>query len=355
MTQKHRLHELGSLRVGLLLLLGMVGITLFCIMGIMEYRYQLMHGIINESMAESLPGMILLCAVLGIIIFGVINYFLIIRPIQKVEDLVDSYIQLATEADDRILLENADQLTIRIAFSRLVNREKLTVRVNKSLEREHLSNELHALQARINPHFLYNTLDCIRGLALLRDAWEIADLTEALAHLFRSMVLPEGKLLKLRQEVENIRDYVKIQKFRFNDNFEYICDINETLLDRYRILNMTLQPIVENAIMHGLEQKVGMGTVRVSATVSERRLLVMVEDNGVGISAEKVKALNNSFTMGVKFYSSGGNRRNNGIGLATINRRIKLKFGDKYGLHVASTPGVQTITEVVLPLIGNND
>lgn len=355
MKQRYRFHELGSLRTWLLLLISMAGTAAFCMLGVVQYRLQVNWGIIDEKLCESLPRIVLLCALLGLILFGFLDYIMIVRPIRRVEELIDSYIQLAVEADDRVLLENMDQLSVHTVFSRLVDREKLTVRMNKSLEREHLSSELHALQARINPHFLYNTLDCIRGLALLHDAWEIADLTESLARLFRGMVLPEGKLLSLRREVENISDYVKIQKFRFNNNFEYICDIDESLLDRYRILNMTLQPIVENAIMHGLEQRVGMGTVRVSATVSERRLIIAVEDNGVGIPPEKVKALNNSFNMGLKFYTSGDNRRNNGIGLATINRRLKLKFGDKYGLHISSTPGVQTMTEVVLPLIGKND
>lgn len=350
--RNYRYAELGSRRIILALLLNVLVIAFFCMLGFIISRNQIERGILDAD--DGVVRVVVLCLLLGLLLLSVMDYFLLVKPVIRMEELLDEYIRLADDAGNRLIIDQAQRLTVRRAFAQLIYQERWNIQKNKALEREQLSSELHALQARINPHFLYNTLDCIRGLALYHEMDEIAELTESFSRLFRSMVLPEGKLLPLRKEIENISDYVRIQKFRFNNNFEYICEISDEILDKYRILNMTLQPIVENAVMHGLEQKVGMGYVRIRASITERRLIIDVTDNGVGISELKVRELNESFNMGLKFYTAGNNGHNSGIGLATINRRIKLQFGDQYGLHIYSTRGVQTTAQAVLPLIVNN-
>lgn len=352
MRYAHRWRELGSNRLLLVLAVNFLLALAAFLLGIYVLNVQAARRMVEITDAY-VTRVILLCFCLYALVCGVIDYFTIIKPINELEEQLEQYKEIAAEAGNRVVLDRLDHLTVRSAFAYLNQQQQAVVRRNRSMEVRQMTTELHALQSQINPHFLYNALDSIRGLAYYHGIDEIAELTEALSRLFRNMISREGKMLTLRQEIENINNYVKIQLFRFSHNFTYSCDIQPAILDRYKILNMTLQPIVENAIMHGLERQIGMGSVRISGYVTERRMILSVTDNGAGISAEKVAELNQGFNMGANISAGGDSRHHAGIGLMTINRRIKLQFGDNYGLSIASTPGVNTTVEIVLPLIAN--
>lgn len=215
--------------------------------------------------------------------------------------------------------------------------------------------EIGALQSQINPHFLYNTLDSIRGQALIDGSEVIADMTEALSILFRYSISREGSLVTMQDELRCVEKYIMIQQFRFNHMLFYQKDIDPSLLS-CMIPRLSLQPIVENAIFHGLEMQSGRGTITLRLYRTQNYMVVCVSDNGVGISAEKVVELNErirSHTEDTADSRSGG--RHSGIALTNVDRRIWLTFGENYGVHLFSTPGVGTDVEILLPLITSPD
>ena len=154
--------------------------------------------------------------------------------------------------------------------------------------------ELTALQSQINPHFLYNTLECIRGQALMDDNLEIARMVEALGAFFRYSISRKGNLVTLKDELDNIDNYMLIQRYRFGNRFSMEVIIDEEDEEAYNCLipRLIIQPIVENAIFHGLEERLEGGRVTIEVIVTEKTLIITVSDNGKGISREQLNKLN---------------------------------------------------------------
>ena len=211
--------------------------------------------------------------------------------------------------------------------------------------------ELTALQSQINPHFLYNTLDSIRGFALIHDVPQIAKMTEALSKLFRCMIANEGKMVTLKEELQSVSNYMVIQQFRFDGRIGYQQKLDDEEMLSYYVPNLIIQPLVENAVVHGLECKEGGGTVTVSGYATQKKLVILVEDNGVGMEQEKLDILNEELAnVNVKTLKIERTKYR-GIALLNINQRIRLHFGTKYGVSIMSTPNVSTTVEIVLPLL----
>lgn len=288
-----------------------------------------------------------LCILFAFIINSFIVYKTIIKPLWGMEDLILYY------AKNVLRNSEFEDLRIESALAYLLSQQGMIHERNKIEEKQRKKAELYALQSQINPHFLYNALDSIRGYALLHDMDEISEITEALSRVFRNMISDKHEMLSLRHEMDNISNYMKIQQFRFNNKFKYICDIPEEMLDKYMIPRMVLQPLVENAIMHGLEKKVDGGWVKITAYLTEKRFVIQVIDNGVGMNEERLEMLNQSMKNQPLGESMSENAQHAGIALININRRLKLVYGGIYGIVLSSTPGIRTTTEVVLPLVLN--
>lgn len=213
--------------------------------------------------------------------------------------------------------------------------------------------EYLALQNQINPHFLYNTLEAIRADALIAGVDQIADTTEALATFFRYTITDVERLVTLPDELENVEDYFTIQKFRFGDRMDLELELNDEELLSARMPRLVLQPLVENAVVHGLEEKTGEGIVKVVVESSRNVLYVYVKDDGVGMDTEQMEKLNEIFSAQNrtrKRFGDGKNRKG-GIALPNVNSRIKLLFGEDYGLHVFSSEGMGTEIRMILPLL----
>ena len=216
--------------------------------------------------------------------------------------------------------------------------------------------EYLALQNQINPHFLYNTLEAIRADALIAGVDQIADTTEALATFFRYTITDVDRLVTLSDELENVEDYFTIQKFRFGDRMDLELELNDEELLSARMPRLVLQPLVENAVAHGLEEKTGEGTVKVVVESSRNVLYIYVKDDGVGMDTEQMEKLNEIFSAQNrtrKRFGDGRNRKG-GIALPNVNSRIKLLFGEDYGLHVFSSEGMGTEIRMLLPLISDD-
>lgn len=219
--------------------------------------------------------------------------------------------------------------------------------------------ELTALQSQINPHFLYNTLETIRGQALIDDNVEIARMVEALSAFFRYSISRKGNLVTLRDELANIENYMLIQRYRFNNRFsmEVIVDEEDEMAYDFLIPRLIIQPVVENVIFHGLEEKLEGGKVTIEVIVTDQNLILTISDNGKGIDGQKLKELNSRIQSDDVELDEGEkrNQRNTGIALPNIHKRIQLLFGDEYGVNVYSTAGQGTDVEITIPANYKND
>lgn len=198
--------------------------------------------------------------------------------------------------------------------------------------------ELHALHAQINPHFLFNTLNTI--IMFSRTNPETARrLLIRLATFFRQTLKRHGHFNTLREELEYINTYLVLEKARFREKLRILRDIDSELMD-YQVPVLTLQPLVENAVKHGVTPKMGQGAVQISVKREQGELHVTVKDDGVGIPRDKIHLV---LQPG---YGSG-----NGVGLSNVHERLKSLFGDEYGLVIESTEGDGTTIHVRVPLI----
>ena len=209
--------------------------------------------------------------------------------------------------------------------------------------------QINALHSQINPHFLYNTLEMIRSQALDRDVSEIADMAETLANMFRYNIGQPQSLATFEQELENVKNYFLIQQYRFQNRFELQIDIDseDSEILECQIPRLTIQPIVENAVHHGLERRSGKGMVRISAFLTEQRLIIRISDDGAGMSRTQAEALREKLNAGMDGLITSGTRH--GIALVNISERLKLYFGEEYGLSFSGAEQCGTIVELTLP------
>lgn len=197
--------------------------------------------------------------------------------------------------------------------------------------------ELKALQAQINPHFLYNTLDSIQWMCEKKDTEKAIAMVSALAKLFRISISKGKELIPIEKELDHVRSYLVIQSYRFKGQFEYYFEVDEKLLNYY-CNKITLQPIVENSIIHGLEGMYDEGEIHIRVIDGGDHILMQIEDNGVGMTKEqcqKIIAHDESDQFG--------------IGIKNVNDRLKIYFGQEYGLKIESELDCGTKVIVKIP------
>lgn len=211
-----------------------------------------------------------------------------------------------------------------------------------------------ALQNQINPHFLYNTLESIRSEALIARLDSVADMTEALASFFRYTISKVENLVSVEEELQNCQTYFRIQCYRFGErlklNIEYDPEDRDEIF-RCRLPKLTMQPILENSIIHGTELKIGTGNLTIHLERTARRLLIRVSDDGIGMDAETLARVNGRLGRGGLSAVSQERAQSGGVALVNVDNRIRLLFGSEYGLHVFSVPGCGTDVEITLPAI----
>ncbi len=201
--------------------------------------------------------------------------------------------------------------------------------------------ELQLLQAQINPHFLYNTLDTIKYLAKKNENGKVVKMVVSLARFFRSSLSKGMAIISLQEELERIEHYLNILRLRYNERFDYEFSIPPALMSQ-RILKLLLQPIVENAVYHGIKEKPGPGKIRIEASTSGDDCYITVEDTGAGISAEKLHKLEKSI------YNKS-NPEGDNYGLWNVQERIEIFYGPGYGLSFKSSEGEGTKVIIKIP------
>ena len=200
-------------------------------------------------------------------------------------------------------------------------------------------SELKALQSQINPHFLYNTLDSIIWMAEEGKNEEVVVMTASLAKLFRQLISNDEGEISIFQEIEYCRNYLIIQKMRYKDKLEFEIDLDQDIKNE-KIIKLVLQPLIENAIYHGLKYKESKGLLVVKGYSQGEDILFEIKDNGVGMDSE---------TMEHIFERHKVNYRSNGVGVYNVQRRIKLSYGQEYGITYQSTLGEGTVATVRIP------
>lgn len=300
-------------------------------------------GQLKESMYDTL-GIVIAAIVLVMVILGVaLSRILtgVVNPILRLKGHIDL-------ADEGHLSERAKVLNhnetgaLSKSFNKMLDRiENLMGEVVNEQE-EKRKYELQALQAQINPHFLYNTLDSIIWMAEAKNP-DVVPMTEALAKLFRISLNKGNEFIRIEDEMEHVRNYLVIQSMRYTDKFTYHIEINDEV--RYcKTIKLIVQPIVENSIYHGIKKKRGKGRIDILACRKDEKLCIRVRDDGNGMNEETCQAI---LTKDSKFENSSGS----GIGVKNVNERIQLYFGKEYGLRYTSVLGEGTTAELILPIM----
>ncbi len=230
-------------------------------------------------------------------------------------------------------------------------KELIEVEYEKSIELKNA--QLVALQAQINPHFLNNTLHLIGGMALKKNAPEIYQITRTIGELLRYAISTEGDMVPLEDELKHMQNYIFIQEHRFMGRCTVNVRVDETALD-CKLPKFILQPIVENAFEHGLQQKEGSWEVNIRIKRNGKKAGIMVKDNGVGICEERLAQVRTELQLGLPMMTdrtgTDGQRIRKGIGLRNVNARLKLHFGSRYGARIFSMQGRGTLVVLVLPV-----
>ena len=201
--------------------------------------------------------------------------------------------------------------------------------------------ELELLQAQINPHFLYNTLDTIIWLAEGGDEKRVVSMVKSLSAFFRTSLSRGRDIITIREELLHAKSYLEIQQFRYQDILEYEIDVPDEY-GEYTIPKITIQPLIENALYHGIKNKRGGGKIKISAARHGDDIVISVSDNGIGMTDERLREVTSGLT--------GDKPADNAIyGLYNVNERIKLKFGNDYGITLHSVYNEGSTCDILLP------
>jgi two-component system sensor histidine kinase YesM len=291
----------------------------------------------------------------GLILLALACWLLVIRPYFKAKEMIqlflEGYALTAKELEESPGISAVtemlfDQLREVLSPTQLFNMNKRQA-------------QYLALQNQINPHFLYNTLESIRSEAMLGGLDDVAEMTESLATFFRYTIAKVENLVSVEDELQNCETYFSIQQYRFGNRLKLKIECSSEDRDeifRCRLPKLTMQPILENSIIHGTEPKVGTGHLTIHLEQTEKRLLIRISDDGVGMDEETLTKINERLGKGSFRIAEQEQDRETRGGLALINvdNRIRLLFGDEYGLHVYSIPGAGTDVEISMPSISSD-
>ncbi len=311
------------------------------------YQTQSM-GHLTEQLNERVHTFTVFCALLlgfSLIIVIVLTFMIvmgIISPIRELSQATEKIsqgdfsvrVQVDTNDEVEVLADGVNIMTESI--------ERFVSKIKED-ERKMRRADLRLLQEQINPHFLYNTLDTIVWLIEGNDSDKAVNMVMSLSEFFR-LVLSKGReYITIQEEEMHIRSYLEIQQVRYRDIMDYEIHIAPELY-QYKILKLTLQPLVENSLYHGIKYKRAKGTIIVTGAMSEGMIHFKVEDDGVGMNPEELDNLRKEIVKPCKDTGKG-------FGLANVNERIRMNFGAEYGMTIDSAQGKGTCVEIVIPAV----
>ncbi|MBT2737272.1 sensor histidine kinase [Bacillus sp. ISL-7] len=269
----------------------------------------------------------------------------ITRPLSQLSSLMKKAAQ--GDLDNKFESKNEDEIKqLGDSFNSMIESIKNLLNLINLIEKRKREAELKVLQEQIKPHFLYNTFDTIKWMAMEYQAKDIMDVIDALTKLFRIGLSKGKESIKVSEEIEHIKSYLIIQMTRYEDKFDYVIDVQEEAKELF-VLKLILQPLVENSIYHAIKTKRGRGKILIQVKIIDNKLFLCVTDDGNGMNPEMITKLNQ------RLQKTGmiGGADSGGYGMLNVNERIKLSFGNGYGLIVHSIENNGTTVEIWHPIV----
>lgn len=281
---------------------------------------------------------LLLIVLAATIVSSVVLSRYISRPIHSLNKAMGEFEANAEGFSYEPVYGSLEVTSLSNAFGHLVIRIQELMNQVRNEEIVLRKTELRALQAQINPHFLYNTLDSIAWMCEEGRTKDAVEMVNALARLFRISISKGHELIPVEKEVEHAKSYLQIQKFRYKNQFQYSFDVQESCL-HYYCNKITLQPIIENAIYHGLNRMIDEGFIEIKIFEDGGDVVFTVEDNGVGMTKEQCESILHKEVKG----------QTGGIGIKNVNDRVKIYFGEQYGMKIESELDEGTKVSIRMP------
>ncbi len=298
---------------------------------------------VDELITGRVEGMVRICLALLALMFltavfvGSLFSWLFAKPAKRLARAMEAFEKNAENFCFEPVEGTSEVNALSSSFGHMVLRVQQLMEQVRQEEISLRKTELKALQAQINPHFLYNTLDSIAWMCEEERTKEAVEMINALARLFRISISKGHELIPLEKEIEHAKSYLKIQNYRYKNQFTYHFQVEESCLPYY-CNKITLQPIIENAIYHGIDRMVDEGHIEIRVWEEEQAIVMTVEDNGVGMTKEQCVDI---------LEREPGDRR--GIGIKNVNDRIQIYFGERYGLQITSEPDEGTCVKIRIP------
>lgn len=304
---------------------------------------------VDELVNRNVNDMIRLSCLLAVVVLGaaLLTSWLLFRflgrPLRGLASAMESFESDADHFAYKPVGGTREVQELSDSFEHMVLRIQELMTTVREEEINLRKTELKALQAQINPHFLYNTLDSIAWMCEQGRNADAVRMVHALARLFRISISRGHELIPIAKEIEHAESYLQIQMYRYKNQFTYDFDVDPDCLSYY-CNKITLQPIIENSINHGLDLMVDEGRIDVLVRQDGDDIVFSVRDNGVGMSGEQIEAI-----------MQHGPTDRTGIGIKNVNDRLKIYFGKSYGLHITSEPDIGTCVEIRMPKIKEGD
>ena len=279
------------------------------------------------------------------VLITALSYYIplsITRPIRKLSEVTDQVAKgdLTVRSDVRT---GAEVSVLSDSLNTMIDKiDELLEQVKKEQVRLRKA-EFELLQSQINPHFLYNTLDAIVWRAEAGEQKKVVSMVGSLSDFFRTSLNQGKDIITIKEELQHSRSYLEIQQMRYQDILNYEIYVPEEL-HRYLIPKITIQPLVENALYHGIKNKRGPGRIVISGRKEEDFLILQIEDNGIGMSKERLDQVKEGMNQKIP-------TEKDIYGLYNVNERIRLNFGEKYGISIESIYGKGTVVSIILPYV----
>lgn len=295
--------------------------------------------------------MILLC-ILDVIITLLLSYLFarsITRPVEHLSRKMASQTGHTLTLSGQYLNRTDEIGTLYNEYNAMVESLNAAVKQDYHNKLVNLDAQMKSLEARINSHFLFNTLESINSMAELEDNEQIATMSQALGNMFRYTLKTQSELVSVQDELNHVNDYVTIQQIRFDNRFRLEVDMDDAFR-KEQVLKLILQPLVENALYHGLKYCSCGDLISITGRKEENYLILHVRDNGLGMDQETQKLLQDRLMEEASF-TELGQRNKQSIGLKNIHSRIELYYGRGYGLTITSEEGKYTDVQIKLPAL----
>ena len=302
---------------------------------------------VNKNSFESISSVLILIFVFGIGMFCISMVIVkeVTNPINRVTRDIIQTVETGKLMPISFVPKTNDEVSSLVScYNKLI--EKVQDDCERIEKEQNLRNAMYLqmLQMQINPHFLYNTLETLKCLVIMNDD-KAEEMVGAIGDFYKGALISGDDVIRMKEEIQHVESYLKIMKLRYRKKMDYTINVEKDLMNNVA-LKLSLQPIVENAIIHGIQQKRGTGTIQIYVYRKEQKVLIEVRDNGIGMTVENLGKLRKVLSeVSVK-------DNDNHIGLVNVNKRIRLRFGDMYGVRIESSE--REYTRVILAIPDSN-